>query len=128
MQFADFSGFSEFGGGNFLESWDDACAGCHGHKFDVHTAYPADCWQFVLEEEMVGLVVETPLTECDGGAGVFDGLHHVCKVLLFLLIKLFIILRTTNIQIMFSLGFWWLKRTSQNANFSITNLLRHLRM
>jgi hypothetical protein len=86
MKFFDLSGESELLRLNFLETGDNAGASGHGNELDVLTSHPTDGGEFVLKKKMVGLVVETPLAQGDGGARVLHGLDHIYKVFLFLLI------------------------------------------
>ena len=58
--------------GELGESGDDSAAGGDGYEFDLGAADPSDCRQLILEEEVIRLVVETPLTDDQVGAGVLD--------------------------------------------------------
>ena len=77
---------------------------------------------------MVGLVVETPLTEGDGRAGVLHLLHHVHEVLLLLVVELLEVLGAGDVDVVLGLGLRRLEGAGQNADLRVLYHLRHLRV
>lgn len=75
---------SQFGGTNFLESRDDSSSSCHGQKFNVLSSDPSNGREVVDQEQMVGLIIESPLTEGDVCSGVLNLFDHIDEVLLLL--------------------------------------------
>ena len=47
----------------FLETRHNASAGGDGQKLYFHSTHPANRGQFVLQQQVVGLVVEAPLAQ-----------------------------------------------------------------
>lgn len=91
MQLFDEAGRAQLFGGDLLEPRDDSGPGGHGHEFDINTSDPTDSRELVLQEEMVGFVVESPLAQGDRSAGVFHFLNHINEILLFLFVQFFVI-------------------------------------
>ena len=58
--------------GEFGESGHDPPAGGDGDEFDFRSADPPHRRKVILEEEMIRLVVETPLADDEIGAGVLN--------------------------------------------------------
>lgn len=119
---------SELLSSDLLESRDDSGTSGHSNEFDIDSSNPSHSWKFVLEQQMVSLILETPLTKSHITSTLFQVLNHIIKILLLQLIKLPERLSTSNIQVMFSFGLWGFKRTSQDGNPGICNLFRHLRV
>lgn len=126
LDFSDLSGLSELLGGDFLESGDDSGSGGDGDELDIDSTKPSDGGEVVLEEEMVGLVVEAPLTHGDVGARVLDLLDHVSEVVLFLLDHLLVVLTGLDNDLVLVLEFGGLEGASQDANLSVGDFLLHL--
>jgi hypothetical protein len=81
-----------------------------------------------MHKEMVGLIIETPLTEDDTGSGILTFLHHIDEVLLLHIIQFLVILSALNFETVLGLWLWWLEWASQNKDLSILDFLLHLWM
>lgn len=77
---------------------------------------------------MVGFVFETPLAKSHITSTLFQVLDHIAEILLFEFIEFSEGVSTCNVQVVFGLGLRGLKRTSQDGDPSISDLLGHLRM
>lgn len=62
------SSTAEFFGGDLFESWDDSGSSSEGKELNLDTTNPSDGWEVVVHEQVVGLVVKSPLAEHDVGA------------------------------------------------------------
>ena len=51
---------AELVGGELREAGDDAGAGGHGQQLQLHSAHPANRWQIIGHQQVVGLVIEAP--------------------------------------------------------------------
>mmetsp|Transcript_12843 Transcript_12843/g.27283 ORF Transcript_12843/g.27283 Transcript_12843/m.27283 type:complete len:410 (+) Transcript_12843:254-1483(+) len=122
------SGFAQLFRTQFREARDDPPSRGNGNVFDLHTAHPSYRGQIVLQQEVVGLVIESPLTNDQIGTTILYLLHHLFEIILFLLIQLLIRLLGINVQLMLRLGLGWFERTCQNAHLGIFNGFAHLRM
>jgi len=49
--------------GPHLKAWHDACSCGHGQQLNLHAAHPADGWQVVVHQQVVGLVLKAPLAD-----------------------------------------------------------------
>jgi hypothetical protein len=49
------------------KSGHDTCAGCHGQQLDLHATHPAHGRQVIHQQQVVGLVIKTPLADDEGG-------------------------------------------------------------
>lgn len=50
-----------------LKAWHDARAGCHCQQLNLDTAHPADGWQVVVHQQVVGLILKAPLADDQAG-------------------------------------------------------------
>lgn len=87
----DLACLSELFRGDLFEARDDASASSNGEEFDLDTTDPANGGEFVLHEQVVGLVVETPLAENAVCARVFDALDHINEVVLLHFLESFVV-------------------------------------
>ncbi len=115
-------------GGNFLEAGDDTSTGSESEELDLNTTDPADGGKFVMHEEVIGLVVETPLAEDDVGARVLAALDHIGKVVLLHLVELLVVLSRLDLETVLGLGLGGLEGAGEDENLSIVNFLDHLRV
>jgi hypothetical protein len=46
-----------------LEAWHNACASGHGDELNLHAAHPADGWQVVVVQQVVGFILKAPLAD-----------------------------------------------------------------
>lgn len=86
MEFSDLTGKTELFRTNFLETRNDTGTSGHGDQLDVDSANPTHGRKLILEQKMVCLVIETPLTKCNRSTRVLDSFDHIYKIFLFLLI------------------------------------------
>ena len=70
----------------------------------VPTQHHRHSRQLVLQQQVVGLIIKTPLANHQVGPAVLNRIDHRSKLLLFLLVKLFAILDTSNVQFVLCLG------------------------
>lgn len=145
---------SELGGREILETGDNAsvCGNgnqliaknqllvCHPFKggvlflerkyrspyLNLGTSNPANTRKLVLHQQMVGLVIESPLADNKVGASVLDLLDHLLELLLLVCLQLLVLLNGCNVQLVLGLGLWGLKRAGQNGNLGILDLAGHL--
>jgi hypothetical protein len=81
-----------------------------------------------MHEQMVGLIVETPLAENNVGSGILDLGDHILEVLLFHVVELFVVSDGFDFKTMLGLGFGWLEWAGEDANLGVLDLLSHLWM
>lgn len=124
----DGSSVSKFFWRDLLESWDDLGLGGDGEELNLHTSNPTDGWKLVLHQEMVGLIIESPLAEDDVGAGFFDARNHVDEVVLLHLLQFLVVSGALDLQTVLGLWLGWLKWASQDTDLGISDLLLHLRV
>jgi hypothetical protein len=82
-----------------------------------------DSWQLPLQEKVVCLVVKSPLTNGQGGSGLFDLGDHLVKLLGLVLPQVPVVFNAGHIQLMLGLRLWGLKRTGEDGNLDIAKLL-----
>jgi len=87
---------------------------------------------------VVGLVVKAPLADDEVGAGVLDPelsalitgvyplLDHVQELLLLVHLELLVLLDTLNVELVLGLGAGRLKRTREDGNLGVLDLVGHL--
>lgn len=126
LNFSDGSGLSEFIGGDFFESGDDSGSGGDGDEFNVGSGDPSDGGEFVLEEEMVGLIIEAPLAHDDIGSGLLASSDLVLEVLLFLGVEFVVIFGAGDVEVVFGFGFGGFEGAGENKDFGILDLFSHL--
>ncbi len=73
-----------------------------------------------MQQKVVSLVVETPLTEDDVCARLFAAAYLVFEILLLLVVELDIVLCVGEIDVVLRFRFGWLKGASQNEDFSLS--------
>eukprot|EP00050_Salpingoeca_kvevrii_P010683 m.9769 g.9769 ORF g.9769 m.9769 type:complete len:527 (-) comp3015_c0_seq2:171-1751(-) len=98
------------------------------NELDLGAANPADSGEALLQQEVVGLVVEAPLANGECCAGVLDLLDHLGKLALLVVPEFLKLLSRGDLHLVRRLGLWGLKRASENSNFGVVNLLDHLRV
>ena len=103
----------------YLESGHNSSTSGDGDQLNLWASHPSDCGQFVLEKEMVCLVIKAPLTDGQGGPGVLHLLHHGLEALLLILPELLVILHIADVQLVLGLWLGGLKWTGQDSNFNI---------
>mmetsp|Transcript_116743 Transcript_116743/g.335091 ORF Transcript_116743/g.335091 Transcript_116743/m.335091 type:complete len:90 (-) Transcript_116743:22-291(-) len=86
---------------------------------NFNPTYPSDCWEILLQQEVIGLIVESPLTKDKVGPTVLDLLNHVDKVVLFLFVEFFIGFSRRDLQLVFGFWFGGFEGARQDAQFDI---------
>ncbi|KAI6768986.1 hypothetical protein HG531_010090 [Fusarium graminearum] len=86
--------------GKVLESGNYSAVGSNSNQLNLRPTDPSNSWQLVLEEEMVGLVVETPLADGQVSTCILDLLNHLDKLLLFVVLKLLELLDAGDIKVL----------------------------
>ena len=87
------------------------------------TAHPANGGQFVMLQEMIGFVVESPLADRERRAAVLDLLDHRLKRLSLVFAQLLEVFRRLDVQLMLGLWLRGLERTGQDRNLHVLQLL-----
>mmetsp|Transcript_8220 Transcript_8220/g.9954 ORF Transcript_8220/g.9954 Transcript_8220/m.9954 type:complete len:568 (-) Transcript_8220:99-1802(-) len=122
----DAAGSAELLRGDFLEAGDDARTSGDGKELDLDATDPTDGRKAVLHEQMVGLVVEAPLAEDGGGAGVLDAGNHIREVVRLHLLKFLVVGGALDLKTVLGLGLGGLERAGEDAHLGVLNLLGHL--
>lgn len=126
--FLDDTGLTELIGRDLLETGDDASTSCNSEQLNLDTTNPTDSREVVVHEQMVSLVIETPLAKHDVGTGVLDLGDHISEVLLLHLIQLLVVLSRLDFETVLGLGLRGLERAGEDQNLSVVDLLLHLRV
>jgi len=69
---ADLACLAELGSRHLLKAGDDAATSGDGDELELGATDPADGWELVLHQQVVGLVVKAPLAHNQVGARVLD--------------------------------------------------------
>ena len=72
---------------------------------------------------MVGLVIETPLTDGQSGSGLLYLGDHLVELFSLVLSQQPVVLHAGDVQLVLGLGFWRFKRTGENGDFNIAKFL-----
>lgn len=84
--------------------------------------------QLILKQQVIGLVVESPLANNQVGAGVLDLLDHLLEGLGLVLAELLVFFDGFDVQLVLGLGARRLKRAGEDGDFGILDFLGHLRV
>ena len=122
----DAAGSTELGGGELLEAGHDVSAGGEGEQLELDTADPTHGGKVVLEEKVVGLIVEAPLAEDDISTGVLAELDHVDEVLLLGLVESLEGLGRGDLESVLGLGLGGLEGAGQEGDLDVLVVLLHL--
>lgn len=68
-----------------------------------------------MQQEVIGLVVESPLTDGQRRASLLHSGHNLYKLVLLVLVQFFVIFHRGDVQLMLGLGLWWFKRAGQDG-------------
>lgn len=92
--------------------------------FDFRSADPSDSRQSFLQEHMIGLVVEAPLTDGQRSSGVLDLVDHLGELFSLVIPQRLVVLDRGDIELV--LGFWLgrLERTGQDGQFDVFQTLK----
>ena len=124
----DNTSLSELLGTEVLESWNNASVGGDGDQLDLRPSDPSYGGQLVCEQEVVGLVVETPLADDDVGAGVLDLVDHLCELVGLVVLQLLELLDGCDVELVLGLGLGGLEGACEDGEFGVLDLGRHLGM
>ena len=117
---------AELGGAEILKPGHDAAVGGDGDEHDFRSAHPPDGRQMVLEEQMVGLVVETPLADGQIGARGLYLVNHLDKLLALVRLQLLELFDARDVEPVLRLGLWRLERACEDGDLGVPHLGRHL--
>jgi hypothetical protein len=80
--FTDHLGKSKLLRGQLLESGDDPCTRSKSEELYFNSTHPADSWQIVMHQQVIGLVIKAPLAYPQSSPTVFALLHHIKEIIL----------------------------------------------
>lgn len=119
---------AELGRGQLLEARHDAAVGRNGDEFHLRATDPADSGQVVLQQQVVGLVVEAPLADDEVGAGVLDALDHLGEGVALVGLQLLELFNSRNVELVLGLRLRRLKGAGEDGQLGVAHLCRHLRV
>uniref|UniRef100_A0A182J9C2 Uncharacterized protein n=1 Tax=Anopheles atroparvus TaxID=41427 RepID=A0A182J9C2_ANOAO len=119
---------TEFIGGQFFEPRHDAPTGGDCNQFDFRSANPANGRELLLQEQMVRLVIETPLADGQSCPGILHLLDHQQELLLLVLPQLAVVVGGRDIELMLRLRLRWLERAGEDGQLDVLEHRRHLRV
>jgi hypothetical protein len=69
--FSNFSGASKLLCADFFKSWNNSGPSGHSEKLDVSSSYPSNSREVILKQQVVGLIIESPLAHDNSSSGIF---------------------------------------------------------
>lgn len=87
------------------------------------SADPSDSGQFLLQQEMIRFVIETPLTNGQCGTCRLYLIDHFGEFFALVFAQFLIILHRSDVQLMFRFRLWRLKRTRQYRQLNVLQSL-----
>ena len=123
---ADNTSGAELVGGQILEAGHNTAVCGNGDQLNLRPTNPTNGRQVILEQKVVGLIIETPLANDQVGTRFLQLLNHLCELLLLVVLQLFEFLNRCDIKLVLGLRLGRLKGTGQDGQFSIPNLIGHL--
>lgn len=111
-----------------LEAGHNTAVCGNGDELDLRSTNPPNSGQIILEQKVVGLIVEAPLADYQVGARFLQLLDHFCELLLLVVLQLLELLDGCDVKLVLGLGLRGLEGTGQDSQLSIPNLVRHLRV
>lgn len=81
-----------------------------------------------MHEEMVGFIIETPLTKNEVGTGVLNPGDHIGEVVTFQISEFLIIFSSLDFETVLGLWLWGLEGAGQDHTLDIFDFLGHLAM
>lgn len=109
-----------------LKAGDNAGTGGDGEELDLNTSDPTDSGEFVMVEQVVGLIIETPLAENNIGTGVLHALNHIGEVVGLHLSELLVLSGVLDLKLVLGLGLWGFEGAGEDAHLGVLDLLLHL--
>lgn len=97
-----------------------------GNQLNLGATNPPDGGQFVLEEQVVGLVIETPLADNKIGPSVLEVLDHLSELVPLVILELLELLDRSNVELVLGLRLWRFEGAGQDGQLGILYLIRHL--
>uniref|UniRef100_A0A182Q4N6 Uncharacterized protein n=1 Tax=Anopheles farauti TaxID=69004 RepID=A0A182Q4N6_9DIPT len=79
---------TELIGRKFLETWHNTATGSDRNQLNLGSTNPTDGRQLLLQQQMVRLIIEAPLTDGKRGARILHLLHHLQELLLLVFAQL----------------------------------------
>lgn len=122
------AGSSQLLGLEVLESWDDAAVGCNSNQLDLGTSNPPNGGKLVLKQQVVGLIVETPLADNKVRTSILELLDHLDELFPLVVLHLLEFLDAGDVEFVLGLRLRWLKGACENRHLCIPDLRRHLRV
>mmetsp|Transcript_85084 Transcript_85084/g.150453 ORF Transcript_85084/g.150453 Transcript_85084/m.150453 type:complete len:393 (-) Transcript_85084:374-1552(-) len=119
---------AQFVGRELFESGNDPSTCCDGNELQLNASNPPHGRQFVLKEQVIGLIVKAPLADDHVGTAVLDALDLVPEVLLLVLIEPLVVCARSDVELVLCLWLRRLKRAAEDSHLGIFYNLWHLRM
>lgn len=125
---ANTSSRTQLVGAEVLETRHNTAVCGDGNQFDLGTTDPSNGGQLVLEQQVVGLVVETPLANNEVSTGALKLLNHLSELLPLVILELLELLDGGDVELVLGLGLGGLEGASQDSQLGVQDLVGHLRM
>lgn len=100
----------------------------HATYLNLRSSNPPHRWQVILHQQVVGLVVESPLADDEVGSRILDPLDHLLELLRLVLLQLLVLLDRGNVELVLGLGARRLKGTGEDGNLGVVEGAGHLRV
>lgn len=126
LELSHSSSVAELSGRQILESGHDSGAGGNGQQLNLRSSNPSNGSNTVLKQQMVSLVVKSPLADDQIGTSSLDLGHHVLKGLLLVCLQLSELVDGANIELVLGLGLGGLEGARQNGNLDVGDVSGHL--
>lgn len=123
---ADNTSSAELVRGQILEAGHNTAVCGNGDQLDLGPTNPTNGRQVILEQKVVGFIIETPLANDQVGTRFLQLLDHLCELLLLIVLQLLEFFNRCDIKLVLGLGLGRLKGTGQDGQFSIPNFIGHL--
>lgn len=123
---ADNTSCAELVRGQVLEAGHNTAVCGNGDQLNLRPTNPTNGRQVILEQKVVGLIIETPLADDQVGTRLLQLLDHLCELLLLVVLQLLEFLNRCDIKLVLGLGLGRLKGTGQDGQFGIPNFVGHL--
>ena len=111
-----------------LESGHNTTVRSNSNELNLRSSNPTNCRQLVLHKQMIGLIIESPLTNHQVCTSILDHLDHLCEFLLLIDLEFLVLFNAGNVQLVLGLGPWGLEGAGEDGNLGITNGTGHLRV
>lgn len=126
--FSDTTGRTQLLRTQVLEARNDPTIRRNGNQLNLRSTNPSYCRHVVLEQQVVGFIIEAPLTNGEVGTRILQLLNHLRKRLPLVFLQPLEFVNRRDIQLVLGLGLRRLERAGQNGQFRILDFIWHLRM